>query len=126
MVLEEELKRLKEMHSRISDAEEDLKSMRAQYGDLEWRIVSFMQAGNIEGMKLDGMNYYLVSSTQPKVVDPEAFKNYVRENDLWDVAFMVSAAKLKAYCREQLAASAEIPAGVDTSFVQTKLHIRKA
>lgn len=124
--MQEEFKKLLALDDKIETLKAELKALNDEYDSMSWRLAVEMEQSNIDSMKVDGINFIKSQRVFAKVEDTVAFHDWVRANDMWPVTHMISAQKINSYVKELVAASQELPPGVNPGHVKHFVQIRRS
>jgi len=105
------------------------KELNGNISTLVHELVDYMEATDQLSVKVRGLGtasltsrkFYGVDKDDP--LSAQAFEEFVRSNDEWDLVTAVHASKLHGYYKEKLELKEELPPGIKTT-IKTNITIR--
>lgn len=119
------LRRLAELDTRADELEESLKRVKSEREALSYSLSQFMLASGCSRKTLDGITFTQKQKVYAKVEDKAQLQEWIEANNAELLVMAVHAAKLNAYCNEQLEQGGDIPAGVNPSFIKYSVSIKR-
>lgn len=110
------------------DIKDDLKirltHIQTEIDEINEQVTEYFIANGLQNMNYDGKLFFLFTSNNPNIEDPEACKAWLAARGDLEMLLSFNTNKFKAYFKEKLENNEELPVGVK-QFVQTEVRVRK-
>jgi len=119
-----ELEHLKELRTKKSGIEAELKEVNGQIADKIYGLVEHMEDHDMLSVKIAGLGTCSLTSTKKySIEDPMAFEQWMLGHGEMGNVMAVHAQKVHSYYKEKLELNEELPPGIKT-FIKNNITIR--
>ncbi len=119
--------KLHELLDEKSELDEAAKKLASEIDSIQRKFIDLMEAHKVKNFTIDNVGmFYLSSSIYPRVVDQQQLFADLRQRGAGTlIKETVNSNTLRAYVKECLENSNEVPKGVDV-YAETKIRMRRA
>lgn len=119
--------KLRELLDEKAELDEAAKKLAGEIDSIQRKFIDLMEAHKVKNFTIDNVGmFYLSSSIYPRVVDQQQLFSDLRQRGAGAlIKETVNLNTLRAYVKECLENSNEVPKGVDV-YAETKIRVRRA
>lgn len=112
MDIQNALEKLRSLKEHRDGAKDVFDAADREFKDFQREVYDYMEANDIDGMKVGGTNFIRTATAYATVQDRDAFREWAKTNDDSLIELKERSALLNALVRERLDNGEDLPPGI--------------